>query len=62
MSGQAIKYFILNSQSTTTIIFIQPLLTERSIIKSIKIFFHLWSGIGNGFRKPLYVLYKALAR
>ena len=39
--GQAIKYFILDSQFITTIIFIQPLLTGRLIIKLIKIFFHL---------------------
>jgi len=61
MSGQAIKYFILDSRSTTIIIFIQPLFTRNSITKLIKISFHLQSRIGNGFRKPLYILYKALA-
>ena len=60
--GQAIKCLILNSQSITTIIFIQPLLMERLTIKLIKISFYLRSGTGSGFRKPLYVLYKALAR
>jgi len=60
--GQAIKYLILDSWSITTIMFIQPLLTGRLIIKLIKISFHLWSGTSSGFRKPLYVLYKALAR
>jgi len=59
--GQAIKCLILDSRSITTIIFIQPLLIGKLIIKLIKIFFYLWFGIGSGFRKPLYVLYKALA-
>ena len=59
--GQAIKCFILDSRSITTIIFVQPLLIGSLIIKLIKIFFYLWSGTGSGFRKPLYVLYKALA-
>jgi len=62
MSGQAIKYFILDSRSITTIMFIQPLLTKNSTIKLIKMSFYLRSRIGSGFRKPLYVLYKALAR
>jgi len=61
MLGQAIKCLILNSRSITTIMFVQPLLLGRLIIKLIKMFFHLWSGIGSSFRKPLYVLYKALA-
>ena len=39
--GQAIKYLILDSWSITIIIFIQPLLTERLIIKLIKISFYL---------------------
>jgi len=59
--GQAIKCLILDSRSITTIIFIQPLLIGRSIIKLIKISFYLWSGTGSGFKKPLYVLCKALA-
>jgi len=59
--GQAIKYFILDSRSITTIIFIQPLLTGSLIIKLIKISFYFWFRIGSGFRKPLYILYKALA-
>jgi len=59
--GQAIKYLILDSWSITTIMFIQPLLTGRLIIKLIKISFYLRSGTGSGFRKPLYILYKALA-
>ena len=60
--GQAIKYLILDSRSTTTIIFIQPLLIGRSITKLIKISFYLQSGTGSSFRSPLYVLYEALAR
>jgi hypothetical protein len=59
--GQAIKCLILNSRSITTIIFIQPLLTGRLIIKLIKMSFYLRSGIGSGFRSLLYVLYEALA-
>ena len=61
ISGQAIRYLILNSQSTTTIIFIQPLLTGRSITKLIKISFYLQFRAGSGFNRPLYILYKALA-
>jgi len=61
ISGQAIKCLILDSRSITTIMFIQPLLKGRSITKLIKISFYLRSGIGSGFRKPLYILYKALA-
>ena len=59
---QAIKYLILYSWSITTIIFIQPLLIGRLITKLIKISFYLRSRIGSSFRRPLYVLYKALAR
>ena len=59
---QAIKCFILDSRSITTIIFIQPLFIGRLTIKLIKISFYLQSGTGSGFRKPLYILYKALAR
>ena len=59
--GQAIKCFILNSWYITTIMFIQPLLAGRLTMKLIKISFYLWSKIGSGFRKPLYILYKALA-
>jgi len=40
MSGQAIKCFILDSRSITTIIFIQLLFIGSLIIKLIKIFFH----------------------
>jgi len=59
--GQAIKCLILNSLSITTIIFAQPLLLGRSTTKSIKMSFYLWSRIGSGFKRPLYVLYEALA-
>jgi len=59
--GQAIKCLILNSWSITTIIFVQLLFIGRLTIKLIKISFHLRSRIGSSFRKPLYVLYKALA-
>ena len=59
--GQAIKYLILDSWPITTIMFIQPLLSGRSIIKLINISFHLQSRIGSSFRSPLYALYKALA-
>ena len=59
--GQAIKYLILNRWSITTIIFVQPLLTGRSIIKLIKMSFYLWFRTGSGFKRPLYILYKALA-
>jgi len=59
--GQAIKCFILDSRSITIIMFIHPLLIGSLTIKLIKISFYLWSGIDNGFRKPLYILYKALA-
>jgi hypothetical protein len=59
--GQAIKYLILDSRSTTTIMFVQPLLMGRSITKSIEMSFYLRSRIGSGFRSLLYVSYKALA-
>ena len=59
--GQAIKCLILDSWFITTIIFIQPLLTGSSTIKLIKISFYLWFRTGSGFKKPLYILYKALA-
>ena len=59
--GQAIKYLILDSRSTTTIIFVQPLLTGRLIIKLIKISFYLQSRAGSSFSRLLYVLCKALA-
>ena len=62
MSGQAIRCLILDSRSTTTIMFVQPLLTGRSTIKSIKMSFHLQSRAGSGFSRPLYILCKALAR
>jgi len=61
MSGQAIKYFILDSWSITTIMFIQLLFIGSLIIKLIKISFYLWSKTGNSFKKLLYVLCKALA-
>jgi len=60
MSGQAIKCFILDNQSIITIIFIQPLFIGSLIIKLIKISFYLWFRIGSGFKKLLYILYKAL--
>ena len=41
ISGQAIRGLILNSQSTTIIMFVQPLFTGRLIIKLIKISFYL---------------------
>jgi len=41
MLGQAIKYFILDSWFITTIIFIQPLLKKKLIIKLIKMSFYL---------------------
>ena len=59
--GQAIKCFMLNSWSIIIIIFVQPLLVGRLIIKLIEMSFHLWSRVGSGFRRPLYVLCKALA-
>jgi hypothetical protein len=62
MLGQAIRCLILDNWSTTTIIFVQPLLIGRLTIKLIKMSFYLWSGTGSGFRRPLYVLYEALAR
>ena len=62
ISRQVIKYLILNSWFITIIIFIQPLLTGRLIIKLIKISFYLQSRIGSGFKRPLYILYEALAR
>ena len=61
ISGQAIRCLILDNQSITTIMFIQPLLTGRLIIKSIKIFFYFQSRVGSGFNRLLYILYKALA-
>jgi hypothetical protein len=42
-----IIYHIFIRRSTTTIIFINPLLLGKSIIKSIKISRHLYIGIGN---------------
>ena len=60
--GQAIKCLILDSRSITTIMFIQPLLIGSSTTKLIKMSFHLRSRTGSGFRKPLYILCKALAR
>ena len=60
--GQVIRCLILNSQFITTIMFIQPLLTGRLIIKLIKMSFYLRFGAGSGFSRLLYVLYKALAR
>src|SRR6266576_3999900 len=62
ISGQAIRCLILDSQSTTTIIFSQPLLLGSPITKSIEISFHLRFGTGSGFRRPLYVSCEALAR
>ena len=62
ISGQAIRCLILDSQFTTTIMFVQPLFTRRLIIKSIEMSFYLRSGAGSGFSRLLYVLCKALAR
>ena len=59
--GQAIRYLILDSWSTTTIIFIQPLLMGRLIIKLIKISFYFQSRAGSGFNRLLYILCEALA-
>ena len=61
ISGQAIRGLILDSQSTTIIIFIQPLFTGRLIIKLIKISFYLQSRAGSGFNRLLYILCEALA-
>jgi len=61
MSGQAIKYFILDSRFITIIIFIQPLFIKSLTIKLIKMSFYFWSRINNSFKKPLYILCKALA-
>jgi hypothetical protein len=41
ISGQAIKYLILDNRSITTTIFIKPLLIGRLTIKLIKISFYL---------------------
>ena len=60
--GQIIKYLILVNQSITIIIFIHPLLAKKSIIKLTKMSFYLWFRTGSGFKKLLYILYKALAR
>jgi hypothetical protein len=57
---QVIKYFILDSRSITTMIFIQPLFIGRSTTKSIKISFYFWSRADSSFKKLLYILYKAL--
>ena len=61
ISRQAIRCLILNSRSITTIIFLQPLLLGRLIIKLIKIFFYFWSKTGSSFKRLLYILCKALA-
>ena len=61
MLGQVIRCLILDSQSITTMIFIQPLLIGRLIIKLIEISFYFWSGAGSGFSRPLYVLCETLA-
>ena len=61
ISGQGIKYFILDNQFITIIMFIQPLLIGRLIIKLIKMFFYLQSRADSGFNRLLYILYKALA-
>jgi len=58
--GQAIKCFILNSRSITIIIFMQLLLIRSLTTKLIKISFYFWFRISSGFKKPLYILYKAL--
>ena len=59
--GQAIRCLILDSWSITTMMFIQPLLTGRLIIKLIEMSFYLRSGAGSGFSRLLYILCEALA-
>ena len=59
--GQAIRCLILDSQFITTIIFIQPLLTGRLIIKLIEMSFYFQFKAGSGFNRLLYVLCEALA-
>jgi hypothetical protein len=59
--GQAIKCLILDNRSITTIMFVQLLLIGRLTTKLIKMSFYLRSGTGSSFRRPLYVLYEALA-
>ena len=61
ISGQVIRYFILDSWFITTIIFLQPLLLGSPTIKLIEISFYLQSGTGSGFKRLLYVLYNTLA-
>ena len=61
ISEQVIRCLILDSQSTTTMMFVQPLLAERLTTKLTEMSFHLWSKTGSGFKRPLYVLCKALA-
>jgi len=61
MLGQAIKYFILNSQSIIIIIFIQYLFIKSLITKLIKMFFYFQSRISSGFKNPLYILCEVLA-
>jgi len=41
--------------------FVQLLFVGKSTTKSIEMSFHFWSKTGSGFKRPLYVLYKALA-
>ena len=62
MSGQAIKYFILDSRFITTMMFMQSLLIGSLITKSIKMSFYLQSRTSSGFKKPLYILCETLAR
>ena len=57
--GQVIRCLILNSWSIITIMFIQPLLTERLIIKLIKMSFYFQSRAGSGFNRLLYILFNS---
>jgi hypothetical protein len=43
-------------RSTTTIIFVNPLLLNRSTIKLIKILRHLYIGIGNSQSTPYFFI------
>ena len=59
--GQAIEYLILDSQSITTIIFLQLPLLGRLIITLIEISFYFQFRTSSSFKRPLYILCKALA-
>ena len=49
-------YCIFIRQSTTTIIFVNPLLLGKSTTKLIKISRHLYIGIGNGQNTPYFFI------